>query len=266
MDYSKGVEMRSSARSFRVIAAAILCIAVAAGLGSGCATAKKIFAVQTSASGQAPINNPFIDYAQSNGDKENIILRTKKGDRSVEVELPGNNAAMTDFVIPVSPAFRDSTGGARGLASAGGSYDPEGDQSFKEKKPSITDREITAQFPSTVPGQEGEQREVEVGLGLNETDDVAPAADRSYLAALDHVKQLYKFGRYEAALLELDEMLRAFPTDTKLYQMRGTLLDRVGRTDMAMKSWNQALRLEPTNQALRRFIERKQKARDLASQ
>ena len=244
-------------------------LGIAAGLvlatlcGSGCASMKKVFAVETSASGQSPINNPFNDYAQGSSDKENIILRTKKGDRSIEIEIPGNNAAMTDFVIPVNPAFKD-TDPRRGLAS-GGSSDPESDQSYRDKKPSITDREITAQFPSTVPGQEGELREVETGLGLNETDDVAPAADRSYLAALDHVKQLYKGGRYESGLLELDEMLRAYPTDTKLYQMRGTLLDRVGRSDMALKSWSQALRLDPANQALRRFIERKQKARDLAS-
>lgn len=264
MDYFKRIRsIKTGVRPSGVLAALAILV-MGAVLNGGCATAKKIFAVQTSASGQAPINNPFIDYARNPGEKENIVLRTKKGDRSVEVELPGSNAAMTDFVIPVSPAFRDTQPGGRGLASASG-YDPEVDQNFKERRPSITDREITAQFPSTVPGQEGEQREVEVGLGLSETDDVAPAADRSYLAALDHVKQLYKFGRYEAALLEIDEMLRAYPTDTKLYQMRGTLLDRVGRTDMALKSWNQALRLEPTNQALRRFIERKQKARDLAS-
>ncbi len=230
----------------------------------GCSTFRSIFAADAAKSRQTPIGNPFVDYVQNSDNKENIILRTKKGDRSLEIELPGSNAAMTDFVIPMSPSFGDSSG--RGLASSSSAHsDPENDQSFRESKPSLTDREITSQFPTITPGQEGDQREVEVGLGLNVTDDETPAADRSYLASMDHIKQLFKFGRNEAGLLEIDEMLHAYPTDPKLYQMRGTLLDRVGRSDMALKSWNQALRLEPGNQALRRFIERKQKARDLAS-
>ena len=98
-----------------------------------------------------------------------------------------------------------------------------------------------------------------------ESEDSAPAADYSYLAALDHIKQLYKGARYEAALLEIDELVRAYPTDPKIYEMRGTLLDRLGRGDLAIKSWNQALRFDPGNQSLRRFIERKQQKRSLAS-
>src|SRR4051812_9168131 len=79
----------------------------------GCASMKKFFAVsdsQESASG--PIFNPFGEQysAAGGGDRgqgQNMILRTKKGDRSIEVELPRVDQGMTDFVIPVNPAFKD---------------------------------------------------------------------------------------------------------------------------------------------------------------
>jgi tetratricopeptide (TPR) repeat protein len=233
---------------------------------SACSTAKQVFADQRGAGrGTGPITNPFIDYQFSDKRDENIILRTKKGDRAVEIELPSKQGELADFVIPVSPTFMDQN---RGPASLGGSssIDPETDQTFKSKRPSITDREIVANMPSATPGLEGEQRDIETGLGVVPSDEEIPAADTSYLAAIDHIKQLYKYGRNEAALLEIDEMLRAYPTDPKLYQMRGTLLDRVGRDDLALKSWNQALRLDPNNQPLRKFIERKQTTRNIASQ
>jgi len=71
------------------------------------------------------------------------------------------------------------------------------------------------------------------------------------------VKQLYRVARYEAALLEVDELLVVYPTDSKIHEMRGTLLDRLGRTDLAIRSWNQAIRLNPGNESLRRFVERR---------
>lgn len=57
-----------------------------------------------------PIQNPFGDvYPGAAADpNQALILRTKKGDRSVEVQMPGSAAQMSDFVIPVSPAFQDT--------------------------------------------------------------------------------------------------------------------------------------------------------------
>ncbi|OFZ71827.1 MAG: hypothetical protein A3K03_04375 [Bdellovibrionales bacterium RIFOXYD1_FULL_44_7] len=240
---------------------ALIIIEIITGFGTGCASLKSFFAMNPPTAKHAPIQNPFDTYLPDGpGNRENIVLRTKKGDRSIEVELPGSTAQMTDFVVPVSPAFREP---GRGLASDsdGDSYI---DESYKERRPSISDREITNTFPQTVAGNEDSRREVETGLGLTPSED-APAADLSYLAATDHIKQLYKHARYEAALLELDELIRAYPTDPKLYEMRGTLFERTGRVALAVKSWNQALRLDPSNQSLRNFVERKQQKRSIAS-
>lgn len=242
--------------------AGIIIVAICSGATvPACSTMKSVFAVDQPQPRLAPIENPFFGYDPSDQQAENIVLRTKKGDRSVEVELPGSAASMTDFVIPVSPAFRD---GKRGPASVGGE---EGylDDTYKERVPSMTDREITHQLSKANPETESRRAEVEGGLGVMASEDEIPEAETSYLAQLDRIKQLYKTARYEAALLEIDGMIRAYPTDPKLYAMRGTLLDRIGRTDLALKSWNQSIRLDPSNQALRRFIERKQQKRSLAT-
>jgi predicted RNA polymerase sigma factor len=44
--------------------------------------------------------------------------------------------------------------------------------------------------------------------------------------------------------------------------MRGTLLDRLGYAELALKAWQEALELRPENATLRRFIERKRKVRE----
>ncbi len=229
---------------------------------SGCSSMKNLMAIDPPAARNQPIGNPFGNYYNNgSGGKENIILRTKKGDRSVEVELPGSTAEMTDFTLPLSPSFREDN--RRYSAGAdGGSID----ERYHDRQPGITDREIAQTFPQGKPEDEGNRRDVESGLGLVQAEDPTPQSDKSYLASLDHVKQLYKATRYEAALLELDELVRQYPTDPKIYEMRGTLLDRLGKTELAVRSWTQALRFNPANASLRRFIERRSApSRGLAS-
>jgi len=111
----------------------------------------------------------------------------------------------------------------------------------------------------------GARRDIEKDLGLMGVAEDTPLPEQSYLGAIDQVKQLYRAGRFEAALVEVDDLLRLYPTDPKLYEMRGTLLDRLGKFDLAIRSWKQALRLEPTNTSLRKVVERKNAVRSLAS-
>ncbi len=231
----------------------------------GCASVKSVLAVDPTPPKQGPILNPFEGLmpaaGEAKGPSQNIVLRTRKGERSVEVELPANQGALTDFAIPMSPAFRDDTGRSPASRASDGVID----ERYRERAPSLTDREITGTLPQAKPEDEAKRREVETGLGLAESPEGAPESDRSYLASLDHVKQLYRAARFEAGLIELDDLVRAYPTDAHLHEMRGTLLDRLGRTDLALKSWNQALRLNPGNESLRRFVERKQQKRSIAS-
>src|SRR4051812_10371258 len=90
---------------------------------TGCTTLRSIFVVDGNDGKTKPIANPFNDFYSGgkNEPNQNIILRTKKGDRSVEVELPGDHAQMSDFVIPMSPAFRDGPRGSSGATASAGS-------------------------------------------------------------------------------------------------------------------------------------------------
>lgn len=221
---------------------------------SGCSHIKSFFSISSNPSegSSAPIRNPFGEaYQPSNSQKQNIILRTKKGDRAVEVELPSGDQAMTDFVVPVSPAFKEP---GRSTSSIS---DQLIDESYKQRAPSAIDKEITNTFAQGSTENEGKRREIEQDLGLVTAEDSIPEGDTSYLAAIDHIKQLFRLTRYEAALLEIDQLLHQYQTSSKLYEMRGTILDRLGYTDLALKSWTQALRLDPKNQPLRNFLERK---------
>jgi tetratricopeptide (TPR) repeat protein len=246
---------------------------------SGCASAGKFLGINHTET-YKPIANPFGAYKQ--GSKSDLahpmILRTKRGDRAVELELPGESHQLSEFVLPVSPAFKDS---GRTIASSQSSYSaassnpfgnsPEDsqsngnslmDESYKSRTPSLSDREITQSFKQNFTEEDGKMREIENGLNLVPAEDGASLEGAtSYLAQLDHIKQLYKMTRYEAALIETDEVIKFYPTDPKLYQMRGTLLDRMGRRDLALRAWNQALRFDPNNQGLRKFLERKQAGR-----
>ncbi len=237
----------------------ILVFALAAiSSSSGCATVKKIFVTEEPQKVAGPIQNPFGYYDSASAKSENVTLRSKKGDRSVEVEIPQNSADRTDFAIPVNAAFKND----RSLASVD---DRNIDDSYRQRKTTASDREITSNFPKTVEAYEGDRREIETQLGVMPSEDETPDQDQSYLAGLDRVKQLFRSTRFEAALLETDEMLRMYPTDPKIYEMRGTLFDRIGKQELALRSWEQALKLDPQNLSLKKFIERKQQRRAIAS-
>lgn len=239
---------------------------IASFLLSSCSTMKSVLALDGQNQNHAPIANPFGNYQMTPSSRDNIVLRTKKGDRSIEVELPGSTSAMTDFQLPLSPHFKDSANGRNPASTAAAATEVLDNEDYSRRPASITDREITRALPQVRQEDESDRREIENGLGLVPSEDPTPEADVSYLASMDRVKQLYKAARYEAGLMELDELVRHYPTDPKIYEMRGTLLDRLGKTDMAIKSWNQALRFEPGNQALRKFVERRSQKRGIASQ
>lgn len=247
----KGHGRHAKGRATRVTGAAgLLMLALPAG---GCALFRSVLALDDSADRQRPIENPFgtLHAAREQG-PQNIVLRSKKGDQSVEIELPRRASDNTEFVIPANPSWKETQ---RGPASVPGQLDG----SYAEAKPTPADREITYTFPKGKPEDEYRRREIEKGLGLMPQADENPNDDASYLAAVDKVKQLYTLARYEAAVIEVDRLIRDYPTDPKLYEMRGTLLDRLGYDSLAVKSWEQALQFNPRNLSLQQFIDKKKR-------
>ncbi len=198
-----------------------------------------------------PISNPFGTlYPQPTFENSApVVVRSKKGDRAVEVEIPARDSEVSEWVVPVSPQVRApaSAEGDRGAQAV----------DYGSRRPSSVDREIQRQMPQSPAEDIAARRDLESDLGLQAVEEDLPRGDRSYLGSLDRIKNLFRERRHEAALLEVEEMMREHPTDPKLHAMRGTLLDRLGYADLARQSWNQALKFEPSNEPLRRFLERK---------
>ena len=235
---------------------------------AGCSTMRSILATDSGRESGKPISNPFSDF-QANSQKapgESMIFRTKRGNGSLEVEIPRANQDMSDFVIPISPAMRAMDRGPASESEASrAATEKNSDTTYEKHDAGVSDHEITQSFPHGSDENEAKRRDLEEELGLIRTEEAAPERQKSYLASVDKVKQLYHSGRYEAALLETDEMIREYPTNPRLYEMRGTLFERVGHLDLALKAWKQALRFNPDNEPLKRFIDRKEHKRSLAS-
>lgn len=208
-----------------------------------------------------PIEDPFGDAAMAPRKDDEIILRSKKGDRAFEVIMPKSDQTNTTFEAPTDQLFgeiREEPDKKKGV-----------DQKYEKLKPTVADREIAGTFPQVKPEESWKQREIERELGLTASEQERPEATESYLAGVDTVKQLFRKGRFEAALIEVDGLIQHYPTNPRLFEMRGTLLDRLGYPDLAIRSWIQALEFNPQNKALERFVERKkrkEKWRGTASQ
>lgn len=203
-----------------------------------------------------PIDNPFGESRWKDAESDNnITLRTRRGDQSVEVELP--NRYGSDFEVPMNPRFV----GARGEKNTQGV-----DYTYMDQKPTMADREIASTFGTTGSIEdEKRKREIEQSLGLQESDEL-PNMDQSYLAKIDVVKQLFRNNRHEASLIEIDKMIKDYPTNAKLYEMRGTVLDRMGYKDLALRSWKQSLEFNSNQLALKKVVDKREQQRNVASQ
>lgn len=209
----------------------------------------------TSTEYSKPIDNPFAESRWKDSESNNnITLRTRRGDQSVEVELP--NKYGSDLQVPMNPRF---TTNASDRNTNGVDY------SYADQKPTIADREIASTFNSGTIQDEKKKREIEQSLGLQESDEL-PNMDQSYLAKVDIVKQLFRNNRNEAALIEVDKMVKDYPTDAKLYEMRGTILDRMGYHDLALRSWKQSLEFKGDQLALKKIVDRREQQRSVASE
>lgn len=227
-------------------------ISLSVALALGTPACANFFAAQHETEASKPISDPFGDFYSAEKEKnENMILRSKQGDRSFEVEIPKQDQSVTDFVVPLSPEFINE---GKAVAASNGNIDG----TYSATHPGMTDREIASTFPQGSSDLMKDQNAIESELGLAPSEKDRPSQDSSYLGSLDRVKQLYKLRRFEAALIEVDTMLRLYPTDPRLYEMRGTLLSRLGYEELAFKSWQQSLELKPSNLALRQYLEKRE--------
>jgi tetratricopeptide (TPR) repeat protein len=224
-----------------------------------CATMKPLLGIQNPSTPPDPIANPFSHYPSNGRDtSQSMILRTKTGDRSVEVEFPNNTEQLSELTLPLSSNYRDR------LRRPASSNETDGpmplDETYKNHPSSPSDYEITHNLPSHIPDLATRQMEIEKTLHLTPIENplLDDSKTPSYLATVDRIKQLYNNSRFEAALLEIDDLLKQNQNDPTLYQMQGTLLDRLGHRTSALKSWQQSLKLNPSDHSLKKFIQQKE--------
>lgn len=234
-------------------------------LSTGCSTLKKVFPFGGGTEvTKKPISYPFGDFQNYTQSRyPGIVVREKKtSGGTTEVELPAGDRSITDLSVPLSGI--QSGEAKRRPAQSSSNID----DTYYEQTSGITDHEITETFSKPPVKNEWKQRDIEKKLGLVTKEDLDPQDQKSYLASVDRIKQLFRLGRYEAALIDLDHLVKLYPTAPQLYEMRGTLLSRLGYKDLAIKSWSQALELDPENRSLRNFlakVKKKAKAREPAS-
>lgn len=226
----------------------ILVLLMSLGL-SGCSTMRALFGMEKEVEKTKPISDPFGHFYDPETDRRaGVILRSRRGDRTVELEIPDREHAATSLVVPLDP---------------GESQNDDELDAYKKFRSSLSDREIASTLPQGNAADESRRHSIEAGLGLKSSQDGAPERDKSYLGNIDRAKQLFRRGRFEAALLEIDHLLQMYPTDPKLYEMRGTLLDRLGHEELALNAWKQAIKLDPKNRGLKKFLAKKEKNHQL---
>ena len=67
--------------------------------------------------------------------------------------------------------------------------------------------------------------------------------------------ELYNQGKFQEALSSVDEILRQDPEYVRAHVMRGSLMHVLGEKELAKKSWNKALEIEPNNEELKKLIQ-----------
>lgn len=99
-------------------------------------------------------------------------------------------------------------------------------------------------------------RDGAASTGTQEGSHSAPPQQQSYLLGIDEVRELYRSGNPEVAMVRLDALLRAYPDDTRLWAMKGTIWLRLGRPELARRAWEEVLARDPDNQVVQTALER----------
>ncbi len=200
---------------------------------TGCASS--LLGTDSDADQSKPIGNPFDNYSGDTTIRP-MVLRSKSDDTEVAVEIPTDMNAELNLQTMKKPIDR-------AIASE------------KQQKASLSDREIIGTLSRGSAQDKELESSIENDLKLVPSNDLLELDTPSYLAGIDHIKQLFRETRFEAALLATDELLKSYPTDPKLHEMRGTLFDRLGQKELAIRAWKQSLELHPKNTKLKRFLQ-----------
>jgi tetratricopeptide (TPR) repeat protein len=106
------------------------------------------------------------------------------------------------------------------------------------ESPTAADAELLAAVTATKPD------------AAAATDAAPKGPNKSYLATLAKVREMYASRRYEMALVELVDLEASHPKDARLQAMKGSVYLKLGKPQLARDSWQKALMLEPDDPAV----------------
>ena len=69
-------------------------------------------------------------------------------------------------------------------------------------------------------------------------------------------REAYQRDDYDSAITAISEAIDVNPFSPQAYEMLGSIYYRLGWNGMALENWQRALRLEPDNDMLRKYIAR----------
>ena len=162
------------------------------------------------------------------------VLRLAEHNRVWELELP-ESAGGYEMRIPLDgPLDSPTAADAEMLAAA---PDRDAATTAADAKPDAAAQPPAASSANTPAKPAGAQ--------------AAPKALRkSYLGTLAKVREMYASRRYELALVELVDLEASHPKDARLFAMKGSLYQKLGKPKLARESWQKALALDPDDAAV----------------
>jgi tetratricopeptide (TPR) repeat protein len=70
---------------------------------------------------------------------------------------------------------------------------------------------------------------------------------KSYLGAMARIAEMYAAHRYELALIEVVDLEQQYPKEARVEAMKGSLYQKLGKTQLAREAWKKALELDPSD-------------------
>jgi tetratricopeptide (TPR) repeat protein len=186
----------------------------------------------TTGGGRATGTTPTGSSAVPPSQYAKYVVRLAEGGRVWEMELPEATGGY-EMRVPV-------VGGPAEMITA-------------------ADEELFADSTMLRPSE----KPAEAGKDLKEKDKKvdarAAAKKKSYLGAMAKVNEMYSSRRYELALIEVVNLEKEYPNDSRLLAMKGSLYLKLGRIKLAREAWEKALAQNPNDQGVAEAL------RDLSS-
>lgn len=166
---------------------------------------------------------------------DRFVIRTISGSTEYVVEIP-HAGRDYDVEVPIARSSSDSS------------------RKYRIKNAQMTDRELVSSMPKVSQATEQERMLLDKAFGVGEKG--GPKQSPSYSLGINKINELYRKGKFEFALIEINNLMTFYPTSVKLYKMKGSVLIKLGNYKLAEKAWTRASDLSPNDPVIKKGIAR----------